>query len=252
MAPIIALASGCGSGSSEDHTTASSARTSASLLPTRPDVPTTAWNAPTLERPSTSAALPPPGFPSMEYAPSKIPVPPGQPQPIGTKFGLSYTAPPGWDGAPDAVTGWSANGQRFGLGSVSDVGRRYCPDSEASSQASFGVTGRNGVDIESAAKDVLGQAERVASDGGRKPVVSLQGPTAFEISGRQAVRFTAMFTDIASAKGCQPTAIHFNLIATPGYSNAEVAVFVAQRNINPPNQVPEATINSIIGSLRKS
>ncbi|MFR9752278.1 hypothetical protein ACL02S_14750 [Nocardia sp. 004] len=215
------------------------------------------WTAPTLPKPSTTVVLPPPGFPSMEFPPPMPEVPEGQPQPVPTRFGLSYSVPSdsSWYPSNSTVMGWTDDsGDIATYGAVSSYKYGYCPDTRGSTLAEVGVTGRNGVDIDTVAREEVGKAERIFSDdeAGRKPKVAIQGPFVLEVSGRPAVRYTAVVTDIPKKNGCDPSRAHFDIVATPAYATAEVMILMVEHHVGLPMALSSGDVDTIIKSLRKT
>ncbi|MDH6285540.1 hypothetical protein [Rhodococcus opacus] len=206
--------------------------------------------------PSTTVAPLPPGFPSMEFPPPMIEAPDGQPQPVPTKFGLTYTVPGSDDWRPSnsSVMSWSDDdGTIAGYGAVSDYGYRYCPEYKSSRLAISGATGRNGVDVDTAAREAVGKAERIFSDNaGGTPKVEIRGPVDFQVSGRPAVRYTAVVTDIPRDHSCDPTRAGFDIVATPAYATAEVMVFMIEHHVGLPDSLSDQDVDTIITSLHKT
>ncbi|WP_280762931.1 hypothetical protein [Prescottella agglutinans] len=206
---------------------------------------------------SKSTTPPPPlpqGFPSMQFPPPKIDVGPGQPQPIATKFGLTYDIPPDWDNRWGAVAGWSNHeGPIVTLGSVGRFGYDYCPDIDGSRMAMTGVTGRNGTDIDSAAREQVSLAQEIfTNDQGAEPTVEITGPMSFEVSGRPAVRYTATITDIPPNNRCTPPSAVVDVVATPAYATAEVMVLVAEAHQGISGALAPSTLDGVISSVRAS
>ncbi len=204
--------------------------------------------------PTTTVVPPPTGFPSMEFPPSKIEVPDGQPQPIATKFGLTYTVPSDWRNGWGSIVSWSnPDGVIATYGTTSDFGYRYCPETDGSTLAEAGATGRNGVDLDSAAHAEVLKAEQIFSDkSGNMPKVEIRGPFSMQISDRPAVRYTALLSDIPKENSCDPETAQFDIVATPGYATAEVMVFMVERFVGIPGSPTGDVIDGIISSLRKS
>lgn len=206
--------------------------------------------------PSTTVAPLPPGFPSMEFPPPMIEASDGQPQPVPTKFGLTYTVPGSDDWRPSnsGVMSWSDDdGTIAGYGAVSDYGYNYCPQNKGSTLADVGATGRNGVGLDSAALDAVGKADRIFSDeADNKPKVEIRGPFNFAVSGRPAVRYTATVTDIPRDHSCDPTRAGFDVVATPAYATAEVMVFMVKHHVGLPNSLSENDVDTIIRSMNKT
>ncbi|MFZ2178110.1 MAG: hypothetical protein WAW17_29605 [Rhodococcus sp. (in: high G+C Gram-positive bacteria)] len=214
------------------------------------------WAPPPPSGPSTTVAPLPPGFPSMEFPPPMIEAPDGQPQPVPTKFGLTYTVPndEGWRPSSTMVTGWTDDdGYIAGYGAVSTFGYNYCPEYKGSTLADVGITGRNGVDIDTAAREAVGKAERIFADDVRnKPKVEIRGPFDFEVSGRPAVRYTAVVTDIPQEHSCDASRAEFDIVATPSYASAEVGVFMVTHHLGLSDSLSGDDVDRIVESLRKT
>ncbi|NKY86371.1 hypothetical protein [Nocardia veterana] len=213
-----------------------------------------AW-LPTPVAPLSAAAEPPPGFPVMHFPPTMASAPPGQPQSVPTKFGLSYTVPNGngWRPSNTMISGWSdAEGRIATYGAVSDYGYGYCPDAEGSALAQVGMTGRNGVDPETAAREEVRKAERIFADSGSPPRVTIAGPVTTAVDGRPAVRYTATITDIPRKHSCDPGRAEFDVVATPGYATAEVALLVVEHHTDLPHSLTKDRVEQVISSFRKT
>ncbi|MEV4126694.1 hypothetical protein [Nocardia sp. NPDC049707] len=200
----------------------------------------------------------PSGFPSQEFPPPLVEVPKGQPQPVPTRFGLTYTVPSsdGWRPSNDTVIGWSEKDGSIiaGYGAVSDYGYRYCPQNKSSTLAAVGVAGRNGIDIDAAAREEIGKAERIFTHNGtgRRPQVDIRGPSQFEISGRPAVRYTAVVTGLYQEHSCDPTELEFDIVATPAYFTSEVAVFMFKHVIGSAKALTSSDVDKIVKSLQRT
>ncbi|MFC8047598.1 hypothetical protein [Nocardia sp. NPDC057353] len=213
-----------------------------------------AWTAPSAPPPGTTAAAPPPGFPSMTYPPP-MPAPEGGEQEVPTKFGLSYSVPDTeqWDTDNSTVAGWSDSRDSIIYGAASSYRDTYCAEVRGASLALVGVTGRNAVDLDTAARDEVAKAELIFGDeSGRTPRVEIRGPVQFEVSGRPAVRYTAVVTDIPARTPCDPPSAHFDIVATPGYASAEVALLMVERHQGLDDTLRDAEAEAIIASLRKT
>ena len=192
------------------------------------------------------------------YAPPPMPTPkPGRPLMVPTKFGLSYAVPNSgdWSASNSSVLGWSEGDELitvFGAAGRYDVG--YCDAEDSEARARVGATGRNGVDIGTAARDEMNKAARIYGDEktGRQPKVAIGAPVDFEISGRPAVRYTATVTDIPHADDCAPAKARFDVVATPGYASAEVMLFMVASNTGTSGDLSDAEIDRIIGSIQKT
>ncbi|MGY5281073.1 hypothetical protein [Nocardia gipuzkoensis] len=209
------------------------------------------WTASPPPKPSTTFAPPPPGFPSMEFPPPMPEVPKGQPQPVPTRFGLSYSVPSddNWQPSNRTALGWTD--ATYGAGSV--YGHGYCTESKSARLAVVGVTSLNGVDIDTAAREEVTLAERIFADkSGRKPKVEIRGPVGLEVSGRPAVRYTAVVTDIPPDGACDPPRAQFDIVATPAYTTAEVMLLMVEHHVGLPKSLSNSDVDTIIASLRKT
>lgn len=82
--------------------------------------------------------------------------------------------------------------------------------------------------------------------------MAYSGPTNFTISGRPAIRYTATVTNIPADNECDPPSAQFDVVTTPGYSTAEVMVFLVQSDQGLPDALNQGTIDQIIATIRKS
>ncbi|MGW6659104.1 hypothetical protein [Rhodococcus sp. NPDC055024] len=210
--------------------------------------------APPVNTTSTTPPPPlPPGFPSLDRPPPKIEVEPGQPQPIATKFGLTYDIPADWKNAATSVAGWNTKWGPVTFGALGQYRRNYCSAVDGSTLALTGATGRNGVDIDTAAQEWVHKAEAIfAAKNGTRASIAYSGPTNFTISGRPAIRYTAIATNISADNECDPPSAQFDVVTTPGYSTAEVMVFLVQSDQGLPDTLNQSTIDQIIATIRKS
>ncbi|CAM3950601.1 hypothetical protein NONI108955_00985 [Nocardia ninae] len=209
------------------------------------------WTAQAPVLPSTTFVPPPPGFPSMEFPPPLPEVRRGQPQPVPTRFGLSYSVPSdtNWQPSNSTALGWTE--ASYGAGSV--YGYRYCDEDKSSRLAVVGVTSINGVDFDTAARTEVGLAEQIFADkAGRKPKVEIRGPFALDVSGRPAVRYTAVVTDIPADDRCDPPRAQFDIVATPAYATAEVMLLMVEHHVGLPKSLSDNDVDTIIRSLRKT
>ncbi|WP_148280524.1 hypothetical protein [Nocardia cyriacigeorgica] len=219
--------------------------------------PASEWTAPSESVPTTTVAPPPPGFPRMEFPPPMPEVPEGVPQPVPTRFGLTYTVPSSehWRSSNTMVVGWTDDaGDVATYGAVSEYRYGYCTEDDGSAMATVGVTGRNAVDLDTAARQEVSKAERIFGDEetSRKPKVEIRGPFSLEVSGRPAVRYTAVLTDIPGSSACGPDQAIFDVVATPGYATAEVVLLVVQHHTGMSDALSESDADAIVTSLRKS
>ncbi len=190
----------------------------------------------------------------MEFPPPKIEVPDGQPQPVATKYGLTYTVPADWQNGAGAMGGWEDdNGTIAYYGQLSDYGYNHCAAKKGSTLARAGATGRNGIDIDTAAREEAQKAERIFADkAGNKPAVEIRGPFQLHVSGRPAVRYSAEVTNIPRDNWCNPQQAGFDIVATSGYVTAEVVLFMIQHDIGFPGSISDEQVDQIFGTLRAS
>ncbi|WP_254900351.1 hypothetical protein [Rhodococcus sp. 1168] len=204
--------------------------------------------------PTSTVAGPPPGFPSMEYAPPEIEVPDGDPIPIDTKYGLSYTVPGDWRFHRGGVAGWASGEESVRFGDIADYDYDYCPEHrDGATKADTGITGRNGIDIPAAAFDVSRSAELIFRDEPNDAVkIEYSAPIEFEIDGAPAVRYTAKASNLARKFDCDPIAASLDIVATQGYSNAAVAVFMIVSYEQLDGSLSRNTIDQIVSTLRRT
>lgn len=214
--------------------------------------------------PSTPTTTPPPlpaGFPSMELPPPKIEVAEGEPQPIATKFGLTYDIPPGWDNWYDGVAGWNGlDGTSATYGAVGFYQRSECTKGEYEELAMTGMTGRRGAELDTLdALDSLASAEVAKAnmifsneDETVHPTVRVSGPMRFTIDGRPAVRYSADVDDIPPSDRCTSPSATFDVVTTEGYATAEFVVFVVITDQGVPDALREDDIDQLIASIRRS
>ncbi|NMM85995.1 hypothetical protein B2J88_16745 [Rhodococcus sp. SRB_17] len=189
----------------------------------------------------------------MDRPPTKIAVEPGQPQPIATKFGLTYDIPPDWRNMATAASGWTTYKDTILFGAIGQYKYNFCAESDGSTLAMTGATGRNGVDIDTAAQEWVHKADTIFADkNGAPAIITYSDATHFTISGRPAVRYTATATNIPPEDGCDPPSATFDIIATPGYATAEVMIFLIQADQGLSDSLDQNTISSIISTIRKS
>ncbi|MDM7487012.1 hypothetical protein [Rhodococcus indonesiensis] len=214
-----------------------------------PPVTTSRTESPTATTPRREL---PPGFPSMERAPDLPDVPEGAPQPVPTKFGLTYTTPPGWFGG-ESVMGWKGrDGRMLVIGSASSLGKGYCAAEDTSTLASVGITGRSAGDLLTVAAHEVRAVESMYSGGEQSPTVEYSDPVHFDIDGNPAVRITALVSDIPPVHECAPPAARWDFVATTGLASAEVVVFVVQTDRGVAGQLDDDSIDGLVESLRRS
>ncbi|WP_174565443.1 hypothetical protein [Rhodococcoides yunnanense] len=208
---------------------------------------------------SASTTPPPPlpaDFPSMERPP-KISVADGEPQPIATKYGLTYEIPPGWQNRDSAVAGWDSNGETLAIyGSLGYYGRTDCAENgEHTELAWTGVTGRRDTDLDASALEEIEKARRIYSnaDESASPTVTISGPKQITIDDRPAVRYTAVVEQIPDAeKECVSSTATMDVVTTPGYASAETALFVVFADRGKENALTDSDIDQILSTIRKS
>jgi hypothetical protein len=216
------------------------------------------WTAPTTVPPATSTTVAPlpPGFPSMRRPPPMPEVAEGQPQPVPTKFGLTYTVPSAdWQANNDMVSGLTdSQGDIATYGATSRYRHHYCPEIKGASLAKVAATGRNGTDLDTAAREEVSKANRIFADDetGRTAKVEIRGPVALAVSGRPAVRYTAVVTDIPETSSCTPPDARFDIIATPAYATAEVMLLMVEHHIGLRDALTDSDVEAIVGSLSKT
>ena len=206
----------------------------------------------------TAVATTPPtlpsGFPSMERPPPKIEVPDGQPQPIATKFGLTYDVPADWRNSSTGVVRWTTGDKSVTYGAIGDYGYGHCPETDGSTLADTGMTGRNGVDIHTAALEAARGAEIIFGDsqGASTPALTYSPPIEFSIDDKPAVRYTVRADNIHRRHDCDPTQAIFDVVATAGYATAAVAVFMVELDQNIEGALDHSLADSIISTIRPS
>ncbi|MEV0332084.1 hypothetical protein [Nocardia sp. NPDC050717] len=213
------------------------------------------WTNEELPEPETTVVPPPSGFPYMEFPP---PMPPARNglQEVPTRFGLSYSVPDSenWMATNDMVFGFTGPGRSpitFGAGSR--FSRGYCSGDESAVTAYVGLTGRNGVSLDAAAREAVVGAEWVYSNSERKkPRMSISGPFESVVSGLPAIRYSAQLSEIPEDGPCTPREATYEIVATRGYANAEVAIFMLARNAEGESLLPTGIAEMIVGSLRKT
>ncbi|MBY4226821.1 hypothetical protein HQO39_07255 [Rhodococcus fascians] len=211
---------------------------------------------PVSPRPTGSTTVPPPlppGFPSMERPPPKIEVPDGQPQPIATKFGWTYDIPAEWRNFSTGIAGWSNAGRSVVYGSIGDFGSNYCPESDGSTLAMSGMTGRRGMDLHTAALDAARGAEIIfGDDSAAPPRIEYSQPSDIEVAGGPAVRYTVTASSVHKRADCDPTKGTFDVVAVPGFATATVAVFFVKLDLAVDGAVDHSVVEDIISTLRRS
>lgn len=176
-----------------------------------------------------------------------------------TRYGLTYSVPStgAWRPSNERVVGWTnetTNRTIVSYGSVSDYGYGYCPQTDGSALANVGARGRNGIDIETAARQEISKVEEIFGDAetGRKPSVSIGEATRWSIDGRPAIRYSVRVSGIPRKHSCDAPEAGFDVIATAAYSSAEVAVFVIEHEIGPERALTTRDIDTIVASIQKT
>lgn len=196
----------------------------------------------------------PPGFPSMEFPPPEIEVPEGDPIPIDTKYGISYTVPGDWRNFSGGVGGWGGDRGTVTYGAIAMYGYDYCPEHrDGATKAMTGMTGRRGVDVPTAAFEASRQAELIFRDAPDDAVVlEYSAPTEFEIDGAAAVRYSVHASNIAQKFDCDPTEATFDVVATEGFSNAPIAVFMVQTDRGIEGSLTRIDVDQLVSTLRRT
>ncbi|WP_230811405.1 hypothetical protein [Rhodococcus pyridinivorans] len=229
-------------------------RVSALLGPEIPSVPTL---VPTTSAPSTQTGprtFPPPlpeGFPSMLRPPPQMTVAPGEPQPISTRYGLTYDIPPDWTNDYRSTAGWSSKDDRAIFGAIGHFGEDYCSAIEGAQLAMSGAAGSRDLDLLAVASKEIRAVEWIFDDdAGTLPTVEYAEPVWFEVAGSPAVRLSAHVTDIPQVSECDPEAALFDIIATPGYATAETMVLMVEIHEGIDGAYDVGVADEIIGTLR--
>lgn len=216
---------------------------------------TSTWMAPTFEAQTSTPPALPDGFPYMEFPPPMEEAPDGQPQDVPTKFGVTYTVPGDdeWNASNGGIANVSGDDTRIIYGAMSEYREGYCPDRSGAALTDVGMTGRNGVDIDTAAREAVEEAELVfADEAGSSTDIDIRGPFHMQVSGNPAVRYTAVATGLEQGYECDPREATFDIVATQGYATAEVVTFMVLNNRGSPNSLSDEDVDGIIGSLRKT
>ncbi|MDI9903342.1 hypothetical protein QM716_26130 [Rhodococcus sp. IEGM 1409] len=210
--------------------------------------------APPVNTTSTTPPPPlPPGFPSLDRPPPKIEVEPGQPQPIATKFGLTYDIPADWRNGFSAVAGWNTSEGLITFGAIGEYAYDFCEASDGAKLAMTGATGRNGVDIDTAAQEWVYKAPAIFADKkGNTANIAYSQPTEFAISGRPAIRYTATATSIPADNECDPSSATFDIVATSSYATAEVMIFMIRIDDGFKNSLAHGIADQIIATIRQT
>ncbi|WP_230591701.1 hypothetical protein [Rhodococcoides fascians] len=203
---------------------------------------------------TTTASKPPPGFPSMEFAPPENDVPDGHPIPIDTKYGIRYTVPGDWQFQRGGVMGWENDEESLRFGDFAEFEYDSCPEfRDGVSKASTGITGRSGVDVQTAALEVSRRTDIIFR---RTPdddaVIRYSEPVNLQINGAPAVRYTVTASNLLQEYDCDPPAASIDIVAMQGFSNATVAVFMVLAEQQTDRSISRGTIDDIIASLRRT
>ncbi|WP_155290418.1 hypothetical protein [Rhodococcoides fascians] len=205
------------------------------------------------QAPTTTPAPLPSGFPTMEYPPPKIIVPDGEPQPIATKFGLTYDIPADWRNVSGGVAGWTTGGESVVYGAIGDYGYKYCPESDGSALALSGMTGRTETTIDDAALSAARDAEVVfGNSDAAPPRLQYSQPYYFKIQGEPAVRYTVRAENIHRQENCDPHQATFDVVATTGFATAPIAVFMIELHQGLPDALNHSIADAMISTIRRS
>ncbi|OZC87494.1 hypothetical protein CH282_10110 [Rhodococcus sp. 06-418-1B] len=189
----------------------------------------------------------------MEHPPPKIIVPDGEPQPIATKFGLTYDIPADWRNVSGGVAGWTTGGESVVYGAIGDYGYKYCPESDGSALALSGMTGRTGTTIDDAALSAARDAEVVfGNSGAAPPRLQYSQPYYFKIQGEPAVRYTVRAENIHRQENCDPHQATFDVVATTGFATAPIAVFMIELHQGLPDALNHSIADAMISTIRRS
>jgi hypothetical protein len=203
----------------------------------------------------TTAPPLPSGFPSMEFPPPKIDVPDGQPQPITTKFGLTYDIPADWDNASTGFGGWEdESGWSVVYGAIGRYGYEVCGAKNGSTLGSSGVTGSADTDLSRVATEHARNASRIfgAPVDRAEPAITFSGPEQVSAAGVPAVRVTAFIRDIAQESPCDPPSATLDILTTTGYATAPTAVFMVELDAGVDGAADHSIADEIFSTIRRS
>ncbi|WP_415976077.1 hypothetical protein [Rhodococcus sp. 077-4] len=219
----------------------------------RPTTTATALQPTGSTAPTSTRVGPPPGFPSMEFPPPENQVTAGDPIPIDTKYKISYTVPGDWQNSSGAIAGWEGDMGSVTYGAIAMYGYDYCPeDRDGARKAITGMTGRNGIDVATAAFEASRQAEIIFRDQPNDDVqIQYSEPTQFQIGGAEAVRYSVRASNLTKKFDCDPTEGTFDVVATQGYSNATIAVFMVKTDQQIEGALPHTEVDQIVSTLRR-
>ncbi|WP_245819831.1 hypothetical protein [Rhodococcoides yunnanense] len=207
---------------------------------------------------SASTTPPPPlpaDFPSMERPPPTIDVPEGQPQPIATKFGLTYDIPADWVNASTGFGGWEdESGWSVVYGAIGRYGYEVCSAKDGSTLGLSGATGSADLDLAHVATEHAQNAPRIfgapVDDPG--PTVTYSEPQKISAAGSPAVRVTATVRDITRESPCDPPSATFDILTTTSHATAPTAVFMVQLDAGVDGAADHSIADEIFSTIRRS
>ena len=82
-------------------------------------------------------------------------------------------------------------------------------------------------------------------------MIEYSEPVDFEIDGAPAVRYSAQISNMTQKFDCDPVEATFDVVATEGFSNATVAVFMVQTDRRVEGALSETEVEQIISTLRR-
>ncbi|QNG17376.1 hypothetical protein G4H71_07805 [Rhodococcus triatomae] len=192
----------------------------------------------------------PEGMETVDWPPAKIVVPAGSPQPIATRQGWTYTIPAEWTNVHDGFIGWST--ESYGAVAYGSAGSLKSTTCNHTDIAFSGSAGRNGESLEDAARAEIRIAEHAYTKAGHpQPVVTYSDLQTFEIDGHPAVRTSAHVTNITDDE-CDISAANFEIVAVPGFSDAEVAVFIVHTKEIPGEKLDARISDEVLSTIRPS
>lgn len=187
----------------------------------------------------------------MLRPPPQMTAAPGAPQPISTRYGLTYDIPADWTNDYRSIAGWSNENDKASYGAVGFFGYGYCPEEDGGWLAISGAAGSRDLDLESVAQQEVRAVEWIFDDNaGTLPTVEYTGPVWFEVAGRPAVRVSALVTDIPRISSCEPGSARFDVVATPGYATAETMVLMVEVHQDIDGAYDGGVADDIISTLR--
>ena len=193
----------------------------------------------------------PEGMERVEFAPPKIDVPEGQPQPIETKWGWTYSIPADWrNGYRSSIWWQTAHYGPVAYGAAGTLRPATCDNQTV---AFSGVAGRNGMSIDDAARAEIRVAEHAYLEAGKPaPSVEYSEPQHITIDGHDAVRISARVSNITKSDDCDPSAATIDIVALPGYSHAEVALFIVNTEQGVPGEIDPKIADTIFSTIRQT